>query len=131
MFEFLEHTGDLAVRGCGRSFGEALREVARAMLKAQLDELEKVGGEVVERAFEVEEETREDLVVSFLEEILFIEEVEKLQGFDVGVEVEGLKAKGVLKAYRQAPSALIKAITYHGLKIEEGEGVCITVVFDI
>ncbi len=143
MFRFLDHTADLAVEACGETLKEALEELARAMLTAQLEELEGLSGEKVEVPIEVEEETLEDLIVSFLEEILYTEEVEKLQGFDVSVEEleEGpYRVKAVLKAYRHPPASIIKAITYHQLKVEEKEweekgerkkGVCIHVVFDI
>ncbi len=143
MFRFIDHTADLAVEACGETLKEALEELARAMLTAQLEELEGVAGEKVDVPIAVEEEALEDLIVSFLEEILYIEEVEKLQGFDVSVEEleeRPYRVKALLKAYRHPPASIIKAITYHQLRVEEKEweekgrkrkGLCIHVVFDI
>lgn len=85
---------------------------------------------------EVRGETGPDLVVDALSEALYVSEVEDLMlcDFQVRQDEEGLSLRlgGVPMAEAEATGAAIKAVTYHGLTVEEGpDGWYGRVFFDV
>jgi len=127
-YRFLEHVSDLIIQGENTTFEKALQDVAQGMTT-------QMGGENAEEKetleAEVREENREDLVVAALTAIISECEAEIFTPKKITVEkIEGgvrIKISGEKKPHEN----VIKAVTYHGLKIEHDGKWKITVLFDI
>lgn len=132
MYRFKEHTGDLEVEAEARTLQSLLKELGRAMIEAQISQLENFTCKEEEKTIEVCEEDLKFLIVSFLEEILYLEEAEGKQAKDIKeVRIDGNCVKARIILCNHPPSALIKAVTFHRLKVEKAETWKATVVFDI
>ena len=135
-YEILDHTADVCVRVYGKSLDEILRNAAYAMMEL-ITERERVKpSEEIE--IEAEGETDEDILVHWLQEILFVHQVKKMVFHDFEIEaVSKAKVKG--KAFgekinlkKHELTSDIKAVTYHNLRIESLEnGLKVDIVFDI
>lgn len=118
-FEILEHTADVGVMGRGRTIEEAFAAVAdglAALLGAWFP------GEGVDRTVHVEGDDREALLAAWVDELLYLHEVQ-----DVvfgGFEVERVNDRSVDARLRAAPrrgrdleGVGIKAATFHRLEV--------------
>lgn len=137
-FEFMEHTADALFRAYGSTLEEAFEAAAQAMFNVMLDTSQVNPTEAY--TINVESETIEGLLVEFLEELLFVFEVEGLvfSDFDVSIEImDGLKLSGAalgegIDPERHRFSVDIKAVTYHQLYVKEtDEGYEAQVLVDI
>jgi SHS2 domain-containing protein len=87
--------------------------------------------------FTVQGSELEYLLVDWLTELLFTFESQRLllREFDVSIDANGLKATAVGETIDESRHQLdheIKAITYHGLRVEQAKGNWIaTVIVDI
>ncbi len=133
-FEFVEHTGDTAVRLEANGAVELFREAVRAMLALYLGRVE--APEETERVIvdvALEGEDAEQLLVDLFAELIWRFDVESLLAveFDVSeLETSSVPAKlsGALRGVRFDPTVHevvteVKAATYHGLSIEEENGI--------
>lgn len=129
MHETFEHKADAGVRGIGKSLEEAFEECAKAMFSIMAD-LEKVkaGKEV---KVEAEAESRENLLVKFLNQMLYLRDVKQMlfSRFDLYIIEDGEKWKLEGKAFgekinkeTQGIKSDVKAASYHQLKVEESNG---------
>ena len=134
-FEIIDHTADVAIAAYGTDLKKAFANAALGMFSIMTD-IDKVNESVI-RDVEVTAEDMKDLLVSWLNELLFICEVERIlfKRFDIS---ELNETRMLAKCYgekinlkRHKIKAEIKAATYHMLKIEEGKGVRVQVLFDI
>lgn len=139
-FEFLEHTSDIYVRGCGEHITDAIASCIEGMLNILLSNPEKVELKE-ERILEIRGEDLQELVYLTLEQVL------------VFVDSEGFLAKsfsgkilknnshylllGKLKGEKftfgkHEPKTHIKGVTFHELSIvSSGSETCIKVLLDI
>jgi SHS2 domain-containing protein len=127
----VEHTADWGLEVWATDLPGLIEEAARGMF-------ELMGVEVSEdsrchRRVEIGAEDREQLLVSFLEELLFIADSENLafDGFLLNLVETNLLARleggSIVSRIKE-----IKAVTYHNLKIEESRrGLKTTIVFDV
>ena len=127
----VEHTADLQLEVWSPDMAGLLEEAARGMY-------ELMGVEVSEelrchRRLEIAADDREQLLVSFLEELLFIADSENVafDGYMLNPQDGGLIARleggTVLSRSKE-----IKAVTYHRLKIVENKrGLKTKIVFDV
>jgi len=128
MYKFLEHVSDLIIQGENDSFEKALEDVAQGMT-TQMGGKEAEEKETLE--VEVKDENKEDLVVAALTAVISECEAEVFTPKKIGIEkIEG-GVKIRISGERKAHENIIKAVTYHGLKIEQNEKWKITVLFDI
>lgn len=135
-FDIIEHTADTGVVAYGADLKEAFANVACGMFSLMADP--EAVEEKVCRQVEVEADDYEDLVVSWLNELLFLLDVERLvfRRFEV-VELShtGLKARCYgekLDAERHGLRGGIKAATYHMLRVAgDNGGHSIRVIFDV
>ncbi len=135
-YEILDHTADVCVRVYGKPFDELLRNAARAMMELITDrERIKPSQEVEIKAIG---ETKEELLVHWLGEILFLHQVKKMvfQDFDVSLisetELKGKAFGEHIDMERHEIGLDIKAITYHNLKIEHAnDKLKVDIIFDI
>jgi SHS2 domain-containing protein len=134
-FRFLDHTGDLAMECFGRDFPELLVSGAKGMFYAIAEE--ELPGSPAERRAEVAGDSPSILFHSWLKELLFVYDTERFLPAEYEVQVADLsQARGRLKGQTVSDEVMlpgpIKAVTYHGLKVEkQADGVWRAyVVFD-
>ncbi|MBM4462501.1 MAG: archease [Chloroflexi bacterium] len=133
-FDIIEHTADIGIKAYGANLKEAFANAAYAMFSL-IAGLENVR-ESVRRQITVEAEDREGLLVSWLNELLYIFDVERtiFKRFEVTELGEtSLKAEGygeLLDQSRHTLKGALKAATYHMLKIEENNEYSVRVIFD-
>lgn len=127
----IEHTADWELKVWGPDLPSLFEQAARGMYVLKGSRL--VDGPRVEREIELQAPDRESLLVAFLAELLFLEEVEGLgfDTFEIQLEGDGLSAR-MSGAPVASPGKDIKAVTYHNLAIRETErGFETNLVFDV
>lgn len=134
-YEVLDHTAEVGIAAWGRDLREAFVEAARGMfaLMVDLDAVE----ERVTRRVAVTAEDREDLLVRWLNELLFLVdseglvfrrfEIERMGERELQATVRGER----LDPARHQPLAGVKAATYHQLSVEEGPPARVAVILDV
>ena len=128
-YKFLPHTSDLVVQATGSSFEKALEQVAEAML-TQMGAEHATGKEKIE--LQVKQENRDDLVVAALTAIIAECESEHFTPKKAAVAKAEGGVKITLHGEKKQPENIVKAATYHGLKVEQLKvGWRITVLLDI
>ncbi len=135
-YEYLDISGDAGVRAEGRTLEEAFESAALGMYGLITDT--GMVEEKEERLIEVKGASFDDLLVSWLNELIYLFDAFGFVGRSV--KVEGIR-DGRLSAMvkgeefdpeRHESDLLLKAATYHLLKVErKGEGWALEVIFDI
>jgi SHS2 domain-containing protein len=130
------HTADIGVRAFGKDLKELFENAAFAMFDIIAD-LENMTGDTVE-TLSLEAHDQEELLVSWLDELLYIFYTKQLIFYKFHVEelTEGmLRATATgrpISANRNRLKTEIKAATYSGLKISKsGEGYSVEIIFDV
>jgi len=131
----VEHTADTGIIAYGTDMPEAFANAAYGMFSLMAD-LRQVREET-SRYVEAEAGDRESLVVSWLNELLYIFDVERIifRRFDV-LEITNTRLKADAYGEKVDPSRHklrggVKAATYHTLKVaERRERYSIRVIFD-
>ncbi len=126
MFETFEHTADLGLRIRAADLDTLFAEAAQALFCVLVEDLATVRPE---QAVEVHiaAEERDLLLFDWLKELLYHFDAEHLlfSKFDVKVRQDGLTATAwgePLDRSRHVLDHEVKAITYHGLRVEPAEG---------
>jgi SHS2 domain-containing protein len=122
-FELIDHTADIGFKVYGRTLKEVFENAARGMF-ALITDPKKVSAKK-EFKVEVEAEDRETLLVEWLNELIYLFEVEHvvLKDFEITAwdEEHFLKGKArgepIDEKLHEIGSA-IKACSYHMLKVE-------------
>jgi len=129
-YKFLEHTSDIVIQAEGKSFEDALQELAKGMITQMGSKKAKKKEKI---SFELNrKETKEDDVVAVLTEIIATCESEPFTPASIEIKKTTAGFFVEINGERKQPENIIKAVTYHGLKIEQiKEKWCITVLFDI
>lgn len=138
-YRFLEHTADMGVEIEANTFESLLSEGLLALTDT-LTEVERVNLEL-ELPFELVAPSREDLLVEWLSELVYLFETKSvlLRQTDLEVEAEdgGWRLRGTVRGERYDPDRhrikrLVKAITYHQLEVRSSTtGWSARVIFDI
>jgi SHS2 domain-containing protein len=134
-FDVVEHTADTGIIAYGTDMPEAFANAAYGMFSLMAD-LRQVREET-SRYVEAEAGDRESLVVSWLNELLYIFDVERIifRRFDV-LEITNTRLKADAYGEKVDPSRHklrggVKAATYHTLKVaERRDRYSIRVIFD-
>lgn len=148
-FRFLDHTADVAVEVTADSLAGLYAEAARAFT----DTVTPLAGVAEGRTLEVTLDlpadadlasddashhcAREDLMVAWLEELLYRFEVEGFLPARADVELAGDALHATLRGETYAPDrhpvkVLVKAVTYHALAVRPtADGWTARVIFDI
>src|SRR5258708_2664170 len=136
MFETFDHTADLGLRVRAADLDALFAEAAQALFSAIVDDLETV--KPVEKIdVEIQGEDREYLLFDWLRELLYRFDAEHrlFSRFEVVVSDRGLKGSAWGETYdpdRHELGHEVKAITYHGLKVErDADGWLAEVIVDI
>lgn len=129
----IEHTADWSLHIRARDMEGLLLNSAEGML--ELMQLERVGSVIGQTRIEVEAYDREELLVAWLEELLFHIETRQVTFNIEGLTLSGDGKRVEAKVAEYPISRLekeIKAVTYHGLEVRETPaGLEATVVFDV
>lgn len=130
-FRELEHTADWELEVWGPDLPSMFEQAARGMYSLKGVRLQPKPR--VDRTMEIYASDPESLLVSFLAELLFLEEVEGLgfDTFELRLEPTRLSAQ-MNGAPIASPGKDIKAVTYHNLVIRRTErGREANIVFDV
>jgi len=134
-FEILEHTADIGIIAYGGVINEAFANAAKGMFSL-ITELHDVE-ETECRDIEVTAPDQENLLVNWLNELIFLFDVENIvfKRFDITeISDTNLKARSYGQKVNNQKHGIktgIKAATYHMLNIEKDNGIRIQVLFDI
>lgn len=131
-FEEIEHTADTALRIRGEDLEGLFCNAAVGML--QLAGIEPLAGPTRKRRIKLQASDDESLLVAWLEELLFLIEMDEVTFTEFDLTVEG--NTNLTAEVHEAPIGMIKthikAVTYHNLKITQvDDGFEVTVVFDV
>jgi SHS2 domain-containing protein len=141
MYETFDHTADLGLRIRAADLDTLFAEAGGALFSAIVDDVQTVRPlEQVE--IQLQSDDREYLLFDWLNELLFRYETQHMvfSKFEVHVQSPGDAAPGLtatawgerLDPARHAPGHEVKAITYHGLKVEQTpDGWLAEVIVDI
>ncbi|MFP4027465.1 MAG: archease [Candidatus Brocadiia bacterium] len=132
----INHTADLALRVRGDSWEDLLTNAARGMIDSVLDP-EKIRP-AQEKEVRANADTREGLIVEFLEEILFAFDAENFAPRNVELNHATeksvraiLKGEGFNRERHEIRNA-IKAVTWHQLEVLYHDGNWeVTIIFDV
>ncbi len=131
-FEEIDHTADLAMRVRGRDFAELLKHAAEGMLKLSGVAFKPDQGNQVK--IDLQAPDREQLLVMWLEELLYAMEMRAVSHQDFKIEVhEGPRLEATTREVElEKVSRQIKAVTFHDLHIvTTQDGLEATLVFDV
>jgi SHS2 domain-containing protein len=123
MHEVFEHTADLGLRIRAQTLEELFADAAQGLFAMIVENLDEVRpGE--KRSFRIPGQDRLYLLFDWLNELLYTFEKEKLVfvQFAVHFTPDSLEAEATgepLDPQRHRPDHEVKAITYHGLKVEQ------------
>jgi len=125
---------DLTIEAEGSTLEEAFQNAALAMFNA-ITPLEGIE-EREERSIEAEGDDMGALLFNFLDELLYVNDVDLLVFSGIEVEIDGLRLRARcsgepfdLERHRQGIA--VKAVTFHQMRIEQrGGGWSIRVVLD-
>jgi len=129
-------TADLTVDAWGETLGEAFEYAALAMFNA-MTPLEGVEKEET-RKFTVEGDDLGSLLFNFLDELLYLHDVDLIvfSAFEVDLDQENNRLAAVCRGEpfdlgRHIQGISIKAVTFHGMRFERDDGAwTIRVVLD-
>jgi SHS2 domain-containing protein len=131
-FEEIEHTADLAIRAYGRDMKELFANAAYGMFTLMAEP--SLEGPAREREVSLEAMDCESLLVDWLNELIYLHEVERetYSQFDIeALSPTKLKAH-VTGGLTKSKTKAIKAATFHDLAIQEtANGFVATIVFDV
>jgi SHS2 domain-containing protein len=135
-FEIIDHTADVAIAAYGADAKKAFANTALGMFCLMTD-IGKVK-DTTSREVEVTADDRKDLLVSWLNELIYIFEVERMlfKKFEIStLDATTLKARCYgehIDPKRHKIKTEIKAATYHMLQIEDKQNLTrVQVLFDI
>ena len=130
-FEEIAHTADWAIRVWADDLAGLLAESARGMYA--LSGAKPASGSPVTRTCQFQAPEVESLLIAFLSELVYLAEQENLSfnKFDIQVKGDRLNVK-MRGAPLKSINKIIKAVTYHNLKIEQtARGFEAVIVFDV
>jgi SHS2 domain-containing protein len=136
MYELFEHTADVGLRMRAESLDELFADAGRALFSVIVANFGSVEP-VQELSFKIQGDRRDDLLLDWLAELLHTFDTRRVLfcDFCVRVEEEGLQATARGEPFapdRHELDMEVKAITYHGLKVEQdGDGWLAEVIVDL
>lgn len=131
-YETLEHLADLKIRVWANTRKELFCNALTAMFESIEPELDR--SQERERVVQMESKDKDLLLVDFLSEALYLSDVNNEAYVDADIEeLEDRKIRARLKGYAvRGFKEEIKAVTYHGFKIEKIDGgLRAEIIFDI
>jgi SHS2 domain-containing protein len=126
MYQVFAHTADVGLRIKATELNSVFAEAGIALFSLIVSDLRDI--EVrIEHEFHVEGHDLDFLLLDWLHELLFTFETQRLlfREFQVSVHASGLDAKAwgeLFDEHRHRLDHEVKAITYHGLRLERMSG---------
>lgn len=125
MYELFEHTADLGLRVQAKSLKELLTEAARGLLAMLVANPEAVRPVQV-KTIQLSAEDSKYLLFDWLSELLYAFETDKLLLAAFEIQLGNDQLTAICRGEPMDPSRHqmeheVKAITYHGLKVEQSE----------
>jgi SHS2 domain-containing protein len=136
MYETFDHTADLGLRIRAADLNTLFAEAALALFSTLVEELDTIAP-ARHLDVAIAGSDREYLLFDWLKELLYHFEVEHLllSRFSVQIDADGLQGSAWGESFdrkRHELSHEVKAITYHGLRVEEtADGWLAEVIVDI
>ena len=136
MFTFFDHTADLGIRVEAASLNELFADAGRALTATLMDDAATVQP-VMTETIAIQGDEVDYLLFDWLRELLLRFETRRILycRFDVAVNETGLTASAAgepLNPQRHPLGHEVKAITYHGLSVEQtADGWVAEVIVDI
>jgi len=136
MFEIFEHTADIGIRARAESLESLFADAARGLFSVIAANLDAVRP-LQEIALTITGQRHDDLLFDWLDELLFTFDTKRLLfgEFEVQFSPTGLTATArgePIDRTRHELNMEVKAITYHGLKVDrDGDGWLAEVIVDI
>lgn len=132
-YKLLEHTADAMVEVYGKNLGDLFSNAAYAMFD-QITDVTKVGRKG-ELKVVLTADTREQLLVDFLQELLYIHDTEDLVLSEFDVKTDGTKLEALVRGEkfdekRHPKKAIVKGVTYHRLEFNDQKST-VTILFDV
>ena len=126
MYEIFEHTADIGLRIRAADLGQLYAEAGRALFSVIVANPEAIRP-IRQIPLAVDAPRPDDLLHDWLAELLFTFDTQHvlLWEFDVEVRDSGLTATArgePMDAHRHVLAMEVKAITYHGLRLEPADG---------
>ena len=125
MYETFEHTADLGLRIRANDLQGLFSEAGRALFSVMVANFDDIRP-LEKMTFRIEGDQRDELLRDWLAELLYAFHGERmlLARFDVQLQPAGLQATAwgePIDTDRHEIDAELKAITYHGLKVERDD----------
>jgi SHS2 domain-containing protein len=132
-YRLLDHTADALVEVHGQTLSERFANAAFALFDQMPD------GATVDPVGEVRvivsADSVEQLLVDFLQELLFLNDTDDYVFSEFEVEIAGMNLEATARGEkfdqsRHPKRSVVKGVTYHNLKIDN-EGKTLTILFDV
>jgi SHS2 domain-containing protein len=137
MYETFDHTADLGLRVRAATLPELFADAGRGLTSMLVEDVSPIRETTSATIALPKDDDLEFLLFDFLKAILFRFETDHLLlvRFEVTLDDSGLHATGhgePMDDARHEPGHEVKAITYHGLRVErDGDGWLAEVIVDI
>ncbi|WP_299525477.1 archease [uncultured Methanobrevibacter sp.] len=137
-FEFFDVTADIGFYAYGNNLNEAFENAALALFNiiSRTDNIEPI----IVKSFEIESEDKVSLLYDFLEELLFLHEIEFMlfSQFEVTIDKinNGYQLNAVIKGEeinwdKHYRGDEVKAITFHKMNVIEEKIVQLSTIVDL
>jgi len=136
MHETFEHTADVGLRMRAATLNELFAEAGRALASLLVEDVSAIvpraATEVTLRAGRID-----DLLFDWLAELVYMFSAKRLIFASFAVDIRGTALTALLRGEvfdpgRHGSGTEVKAVTYHGLKVQqEGDGFLAEVIVDI
>ncbi len=135
-YEFIDHTADIGLKANGKDLSEAFAHAAEGMFDIITDSsaIENKG----EYHIDLHSDDMEQLLVDWLNELLFLQGAENLVfgSFSVDVDEQNARLSATVSGEefdtkKHKIGMEIKAVTYHLLEVHKNDPCFVKVLFDI
>lgn len=132
-YKLLDHTADALVEVHGKTLDEWFENAAYALFD-QITDVSKVEPKG-EMKVVLSADSREQLVVDFLQELLYIHDAENLVLSRFRVKTDGRRLEASVSGEefdekRHPKRSVVKGVTYHRLEFDDQKGT-LTLLFDV
>ena len=134
-FEIIDHTADIGIVAYGDDVGELFINAARGMISIITDT--RNVAEAIRQDIDIEAENQAELLVAWLNELLYLFDAENLifsrfEMLDIGeTNLKAIAFGEHFDLARHEIKSQIKAATYHMLKLEKTERFKAQVILDV
>lgn len=120
MYEWVEHTAEVELRIEADSPAMVFREAMAALAELLGDDRD---GEAAEHELWLVASDRASLLVSWLEELIYLADAQGFLPVDAPqLDVGGKELRARVRGQTGSPRPLVKAVTYHGLEFRRSAG---------